>query len=134
MEISKSYKIERIDIMKLNKYTIKDLENKQPTLTYLLDNKYAKIGDMYELLEILVMVYEEDNLLDFLNDLEDRYNNKNQIKYFKENINNQPEEEQIKIFKNYKRNQQILIEQLLETLSSLDEDLVQEELKHYDFY
>lgn len=89
---------------------------------------------MYELLEILVMVYEEDNLLDFLNDLEDRYNNKNQIKYFKENINNQPEEEQIKIFKNYKRNQQILIEQLLETLSSLDEDLVQEELKHYDFY
>lgn len=80
------------------------------------------------------MVYEEDNLLDFLNDLEDRYNNKNQIKYFKENINNQPEEEQIKIFKNYKRNQQILIEQLLETLSSLDEDLVQEELKHYDFY
>lgn len=39
--------------MKLNKYTIKDLENKQPTLTYLLDNKYAKIGDMYELLEIL---------------------------------------------------------------------------------
>ena len=141
--------------MKLNKYTIKDLENKQPTLTYLLDNKYAKIGDMYELLEILedsldiyifdelqgflnsrgyIMVREEDNLLDFLNDLEDRYNNKNQIKYFKENINNQPEEEQIKIFKNYKRNQQILIEQLLETLSSLDEDLVQEELKHYDFY
>ena len=53
MEISKSYKIERIDIIKLNKYTIKDLENKQPTLTYLLDNKYAKIGDMYELLEIL---------------------------------------------------------------------------------
>ena len=141
--------------MKLNKATIKDLENKQPTLAYLLNNDLAKVVDVYELLETLEnsldicifdelqeflinrgynMFYEEDKLSDVLNVLEDRYNNKNQIKYFKENINSLTEEKQIEIFKKYKRNQQVLIEQLLEALSKLDKDLVKEELKYYEFY
>ena len=141
--------------MKLNKATIKDLENKQPTLSYLLDNDLAKIGVMYELLENLenssdicifdelssflnnngyFMVFGEDCLTDVLNDLDDRYNNKSHLNHLKENILNQSEEKQIEIFKKYKRNQQVLISQLLEALSRLDKDLVKEELKYYDFF
>ena len=56
--------------MRLNKTTIKDLENKQPTLSYLLDNDLAKVGDVYELLEILensLDIYIFDELQGFLN-------------------------------------------------------------------
>ena len=140
--------------VKLNKATIKDLDNKKPDLYYLLKNDLATINSCNELFETLEnecsidiydeaseylgirgykIISEEDTIDDMIDDLFKSYMNKNKIKHLKENINSYTEEEQIKIFNEHRKEQKIIMYQLLDALEQLDKNLVQEELKYYDY-
>ena len=140
--------------VKLNKATIKDLDNKKPNICYLLKNDLATINSCNELFEILenecsIYIYdeaseylgnqgykiisEEETINDMIDDLFKSYMNKNKIKHLKENINNYTEEEQIKIFNEHKKEQKIIMYQLLDALEQLDKDLVKEMIKKYEF-
>ena len=140
--------------VKLNKATIKDLDNKKPNICYLLKNDLATINSCNELFEILenecsIYIYdeaseylgnqgykiisEEETINDMIDDLFKSYMNKNKIKHLKENINNYTEEEQIKIFNEHKKEQKIIMYQLLDALEKLDKDLVKEMIKKYEF-
>ena len=140
--------------VKLNKTTIKDLDNKKPDICYLLENDLATINSCNELFETLEnecsidfyeeageylgnkgykIIYEEDTIEDMINDLFKSYMNKNKIKHLKENINNYTEEEQIKIFNEHRKGQEIIMYQLLDALEQLDKNLVQEGLKYYGY-
>ena len=140
--------------VKLNKTTIKDLDNKKPDICYLLENDLATINSCNELFETLEnecsidfyeeageylgnkgykIIYEEDTIEDMINDLFKSYMNKNKIKHLKENINSYTEEEQIKIFNEHRKGQEIIMYQLLDALEQLDKNLVQEELKYYGY-
>lgn len=79
------------------------------------------------------ILYEEDTINDMINDLFKSYMNKNKIKNLKENINSYTEEEQIKIFNEHRKEQKIIMYQLLDALEQLDKNLVQEELKYYGY-
>ena len=95
--------------VKLNKATIKDLDNKKPDICYLLENDLATINSCNELFETLEnecsidiydeaseylgnkgykIVYEEDTIDDVIDDLFKSYMNKNEIKELRDNINN----------------------------------------------
>ena len=143
--------------VKLNKTTIKDLDNKKPDICYLLENDLATINSCNELFETLEnecsidfyeeageylgnqgyqgykIIYEEDTIEDMINDLFKSYMNKNKIKNLKENINNYTEEEQIKIFNEHKKEQKIIMYQLLDALEQLDKETIMEGLKEYEF-
>lgn len=140
--------------VKLNKATIKDLDNKKPNICYLLENDLATINSCNELFETLEnecsidiydeaseylgnkgykIISEEDTIDDMIDDLFKSYMNKNKIKHLKENINNYTEEEQIKIFNEHKKEQKIIMYQLLDALEQLDKDLVKEMIKEYEF-
>ena len=140
--------------VKLNKATIKDLDNKKPDICYLLENDLATINSCNELFETLEnecsidiydeaseylgnqgykIISEEDTIDDMIDDLFKSYMNKNKIKHLKENINNYTEEEQIKIFNEHKKEQKIIMYQLLDALEQLDKDLVKEMIKKYEF-
>ena len=139
--------------VKLNKTTIKDLDNKKPDICYLLENDLATINSCNELFETLEncsidfyeeageylgnkgykIIYEEDTIEDMINDLFKSYMNKNKIKHLKETINSYTEEEQIKIFNEHRKGQEIIMYQLLDALEQLDKNLVQEELKYYGY-
>ena len=140
--------------VKLNKATIKDLDNKKPDLYYLLKNDLATINSCNELFETLEnecsidiydeaseylgirgykIISEEDTIDDMIDDLFKSYMNKNKIKHLKENINSYTEEEQIKIFNEHRKEQKIIMYQLLDALEQLDKNLVQEELKYYGY-
>ena len=140
--------------VKLNKTTIKDLDNKKPDICYLLENDLTTINNCNELFETLEnecsidfyeeageylgnkgykIIYEEDTIEDMINDLFKSYMNKNKIKHLKENINSYTEEEQIKIYNEHKKEQKIIMYQLLDALEQLDKNLVQEELKYYGY-
>ena len=117
---------------KLNKTTVKDLDNKKPDICYLLENDLATINSCNELFETLenecsIYIYdetseylgnqgykiisEEDTIDDMIDDLFKSYMNKNKINYLKENINSYTEEEQIKIFNEYRKEQKIIMYQ-----------------------
>lgn len=140
--------------VKLNKATIKDLDNKKPNICYLLKNDLATINSCNELFEILenecsIYIYdeaseylgnqgykiisEEETINDMIDDLFKSYMNKNKIKHLKENINNYTEEEQIKIFNEHKKEQKIIMYQLLDALEQLDKKMILEGLKEYEF-
>ena len=140
--------------VKLNKATIKDLDNKKPDICYLLEKDLATINSCNELFETLEnkcsidiydkageylgnkgykIIYEEDTIEDMINDLFKSYMNKNKIKNLKENINNYTEEEQIKIFNEHKKEQKIIMYQLLDALEQLDKKMIVERLKEYEF-
>ena len=140
--------------MKLNKTTIKDLENKKPDLCYLLKNNLATFNSYNELFETLErecsidfydeareylgnqgykVIYEEDTIDDMIEDLFNSYMNKNKIKKLKENINNYTEEEQIKMFNKYRKEQGIIMYQLLNALECLDKEIVMKGLKEYEY-
>ena len=140
--------------MKLNKATINDLTNKKPTLDYLLEKDLATVGSCSELFETLEnecsidiydeaceylgnqgykIIYEEDTIDDMIEDLFKSYYNKNKIKSLKENINNYTEEEQIKIFKEHRKEQKIIMYQLLDALEKLDKEIVEEGLKEKEY-
>ena len=142
--------------VKLNKATIKDLDNKKPDICYLLENDLATINSCNELFETLEnecsidiydeakaseylgnkgykIIYEEDTINNMIDDLFKSYMNKNKIKHLKENINSYTEEEQIKIFNEHRKEQKIIMYQLLDALEQLDKNLVQEELKYYGY-
>ena len=137
--------------VKLNKATIKDLDNKKPDICYLLENDLATINSCNELFETLEnecsidiydeaseylgnqgykIISEEETINDMIDDL---FKSKNKIKHLKENINNYTEEEQIKIFNEHKKEQKIIMYQLLDALEQLDKDLVMEVLKEYEY-
>ena len=139
---------------KLNKTTVKELNNKKPDICYLLENDLTTINSCNELFETLEnecsidfyeeageylgnkgykIIYEEDTIEDMINDLFKSYMNKNKIKHLKENINSYTEEEQIKIFNEHRKGQEIIMYQLLDALEQLDKNLVQEELKYYGY-
>ena len=140
--------------VKLNKATIKDLDNKKPDICYLLENDLATINSCNELFETLenecsIYIYdeaseylgnqgykiisEEDTINNMIDDLFKSYMNKNKIKHLKENINNYTEEEQIKIFNEHKKEQKIIMYQLLDALEQLDKKMIVEGLKEYEF-
>ena len=140
--------------VKLNKATIKDLGNKKPDICYLLKNNLATINSCNELFETLenecsIYIYdeaseylgnqgykiisEEETINDMIDDLFKSYMNKNKIKHLKENINNYTEEEQIKIFNEHKKEQKIIMYQLLDALEQLDKKMIVEGLKEYEF-
>lgn len=140
--------------VKLNKTTIKDLDNKKPDICYLLENDLATISSCNELFETLEnecsiyfyeeageylgnkgykIIYEEDTIEDMINDLFKSYMNKGKIKHIKDNINNYIEEEQIKIFNEHKKEQKIIMYQLLDALEKLDKEMIMEGLKEYEF-
>ena len=140
--------------VKLNKTTIKDLDNKKPDICYLLKNDLATINSCNELFETLEnecsidfyeeageylgkqgykIIYEEDTIEDMINDLFKSYMNKNKIKNLKENINSFNEEEQIKIYNEHKKEQKIIMYQLLDALEQLDKETIMEGLKEYEF-
>ena len=140
--------------IKLNKATIKDLNNKKPDLYYLLKNNLATFDSCNELFETLEnecsidiyeeaceylgnqgyrVISEEDTIDDMINDLFNSYMSKGKIKNLKENINSYTEEEQIKIFNEHRKEQKIIMYQLLDALEKLDKDLVKEMMKEYDF-
>ena len=68
-----------------------------------------------------------------IKDLFKSYYNKNKIKSLKENINNYTEEEQIKIFKEHRKEQKIIMYQLLDALEKLDKEIVEEGLKEKEY-
>ena len=140
--------------IKLNKATIKDLDNKKPDLCYILKNNLATINSCNELFETLEnecsiyfydeaceylgnqgyrVIYEEDTIDDMINDLFKSYMNKNKIKELRDNINNYTEEEQIKIFNENRKEQKIIMYQLLDALEKLDKETIMEGLKEYEF-
>ena len=140
--------------IKLNKTTIKDLDNKKPDICYLLENDLTTINSCNELFETLENEYcidiygeaseylgnrgykiisEEDTIDGIIDDLFKSYMNKNKIKNLKENINNYTEEEQIKIFNEHKKEQKIIMYQLLNALEKLDKKMILEGLKEYEF-
>ena len=138
--------------IKLNKATIKDLDNKKPDICYLLENDLATINSCNELFETLEnecsidfydevseylgnqgykIISEEDTIDDMINDL---FNScKGKIKNLKENINSYTEEEQIKIFNEHRKEQKIIMYQLLDALEQLDKEMIVEGLKEYEF-
>ena len=137
---------------KLNKATIKDLDNKKPDICYLLENDLATINSCNELFETLEnecsidfydevseylgnqgykIISEEDTIDDMINDL---FNScKGKIKNLKENINSYTEEEQIKIFNEHRKEQKIIMYQLLDALEQLDKEMIMDGLKEYEF-
>lgn len=140
--------------VKLNKTTIKDLDNKKPDICYLLENDLTTINSCNELFETLEnecsidfyeeageylgnqgykIIYEEDTIEDMINDLFKSYMNKNKIKHLKENINSYTEEEQIKIFNEHRKEQKIIMYQLLDALEQLDKEMIMKGLKEYEF-
>ena len=140
--------------VKLNKATIKDLDNKKPDICYLLENDLATINSCNELFETLEnecsidiydeaseylgnkgykIISEEDTINDMIDDLFKSYMNKNKIKHLKENINNYTEEEQIKIFNEHKKEQKIIMYQLLDALEQLDKEMIMDGLKYYGY-
>ena len=140
--------------VKLNKTTIKDLDNKKPDICYLLENNLATINNYNELFVTLdnncsidiyaeaseylgnqgyKIIYEEDTIDDMVEELFKSYMNKNKIKHLKENINNYTEEEQIKIFNENRKEQKIIMYQLLDALEQLDKNIVMKGLKEYEY-
>ena len=140
--------------VKLNKTTIKDLDNKKPDICYLLENDLTTINSCNELFETLEnecsidfyeeageylgnkgykIIYEEDTIEDMINDLFKSYMNKNKIKHLKETINSYTEEEQIKIFNEHRKEQKIIMYQLLDALEQLDKEMIMEGLKEYGY-
>lgn len=140
--------------IKLNKATIKDLDKKKPDICYLLENDLATINSCNELFETLEnecsidiyeesseylgnqgykIISEEDTIDDMIDDLFKSYMNKNKIKHLKENINSYTEEEQIKMFNEHKKEQKIIMYQLLDALEQLDKEIIMEGLKEYEF-
>ena len=140
--------------VKLNKATIKDLDNKKPDICYLLENNLATINSCNELFKTLEIecsidiyeeaseylgnqgykiIYEEDTIDDMVEELFKSYMNKNKIKHLKENINNYTEEEQIKMFNEHRKEQKIIMYQLLDALEQLDKEVIMEGLKEYEF-
>ena len=140
--------------VKLNKSTIKDLDNKKPDICYLLENNLATINSCNELFETLEnecsidiyeeaseylgnqgykIIYEEDTIDDMIEELFKSYMNKNKIKHLKENINNYTEEEQIKMFNEHRKEQKIIMYQLLDALEQLDKEMIMEGLKEYEY-
>ena len=118
--------------VKLNKATIKDLDNKKPDTCYLNECSIDIYDEASEYLGNKgYKIISEDTIDGMIDDLFKSC--KGKIKNLKENINSYTEEEQIKIFNEHRKEQKIIMYQLLDALEQLDKNLVQEELKYYGY-
>ena len=131
---------------KLRKATIDDLRNKEIDIIELLEDGLARIGDISELLEVL-----DEEVNDFQSEIEEWLGNKevyffdpnseylyefysrmvdkggrgkDLIRRYKENISDYSEEKQIEIFKEYNKEEEQQIQDIVNLLSNYDIDKV----------
>ena len=127
---------------KLRKATIEDLRNKRIDIIELLEDGLARIGDVSELLEVL-----DNEVNDFQSEIEEWLGNKevyfydpnseyldefysrmvdkggrgkDLIRRYKDNISDYSEEEQIEIFKEYNKEEEQQIQDIVNLLSNYD--------------
>lgn len=137
--------------MSLRKATIEDLRNKRVDITELLEENLVRIRDVSELLDTLnveVMDFQ-DEIEEWLGNkevyffdpnseyLENFYRrminkgsrNKDLIRNYKNNISDYSEEKQIEIFKEYNREEEQQIQDIVNMLSNYDIDKVKKILE-----
>lgn len=127
---------------KLRKATIEDLRNKRIDIIELMEDGLARIGDISELLEVLdgevndfqseieewmgnKEVYFFDPNSEYLEDFYSRMVNKGSrgkylIRRYKDNIADYSEEKQIEIFKEYNKEEEQQIQDIVNLLSNYD--------------
>ena len=134
----------------------KELKDLNISLSYLLENNLIEIKNLSKDLYIISQSMNYDNI-DVIEEIENylKYNNEytliykdeiissvvdnvteeleNKVKYYKEKIKNLTEEKQLEVFKDYKLTEKSIVEELVYALTKLDKNLVQEELKYYEF-
>lgn len=131
---------------KLRKATIDDLRNKEIDIIELLEDGLARVRDVSELLEVLdnEVCYFQSEIEEWLGNkevyfydpnseyLEDFYRRmikkgsrgKYLIRRYKENISDYSEEKQIEIFKEYNKEEEQQIQDIVNILSNYDIDKV----------
>ena len=136
---------------KLRKVTIEDLRNKGVDVTELLQENLVRIRDVSELLDILdnevrdfqdeieewlgnKEVYFFDPNSEYLEDFYSRMvnkgsRNKNLIRRYKDNISDYSEEKQIEIFKEYNKEEEQQIQDIVNMLSNYAIDRVKKILE-----
>ena len=135
---------------KLRKATIEDLRNKRVDITELLQENLVKIRDVSELLDTLnveVMdfqdeieewlgnkeVYFYDPNSEYLEEFYSRMVKRDLMRRYKENISDYSEEKQIEIFKEYNREEEQQIQDIISLLNNYNEDKVKKLLKENDY-
>ena len=136
---------------KLRKVTIEDLRNKEVDITELLQENLVRVRDVSELLDTLdnevrdfqdeieewlgnKEVYFFDPNSEYLEDFYSRMvnkgsRNKNLIRRYKDNISDYSEEKQIEIFKEYNKEEEQQIQDIVNMLSNYDIDRVKKILE-----
>ena len=131
---------------KLRKATIEDLRNKGVDVTELMEDGLASVKDVSELLDVLdgevndfqseieewlgnKEVYFFDPNSEYLEDFYSRMikkgsRGKDLIRRYKENISDYSEEKQIEIFKEYNKEEEQQIQDIVNMLSNYDIDKV----------
>ena len=136
---------------KLRKTTIEDLRNKGIDIVELMEEGLARVRDVSELLEVLdnevrdfqseieewlgnkeVYFYDPDS--EYLEDFYSRMvnkgsRNKDLIRRYKDNISDYSEEKQIEIFKEYNKEEEQQIQDIVNMLSNYDIDKVKKILE-----
>ena len=140
---------------KLRKATIEDLRNKRVDITELLQENLVKIRDVSELLDTINV-----EVMDFQDEIEEWLGNKEVYFYdpnsgyleefysrmvkkgsrgrdlmrrYKENISDYSEGKQIEIFKEYNREEEQQIQNIISLLNNYNEDKVKKLLKENDY-
>ena len=137
----------------LNDETVKELRFIKPELTLLIKDSLIEIDSLSKSLELMdsyclcdvldeindylikngeYIILYKDNLVEDLS-FYIRKENKEKIKKLKDKVKNLSEEEQIILFNKEKARQRNIVEELLDILDTLDEDIVKELMKEYDF-
>ena len=135
--------------MKLRKATVEDLENKCPDVKDLLENSLTYIDNIQELLEYI----DENERVDLLDEIKEYFENimiydpekeyiedfiskclKNNINRIKNKYNDKlSEEEQLKIFKEFRQEESDNLDIIMGILDNYSKDLVIEKLKENDY-
>lgn len=135
--------------MKLRKATIEDLENKCPDVKDLLENSLTYIDDIQELLRYI----DENERIDLLDEIKEYFENimiydpekeyiedfifrclKGNTNRIKNKYNDKlSEEEQLKIFKEFKQEESNDLDMIMGILNNYSKDLVIEKLKENDY-
>lgn len=140
---------------KLRKATIEDLRNKEIDITELLQENLVRIRDVSELLDTLdnemrdfqdeieewlgnKEVYFFDPNLEYLEDFYSRMvdkgsRNKDLIRRYKNNISDYSEDKQIEIFKEYNKEEEQQIQDIINLLDNYDVDKVKKLLEENDY-
>ena len=140
---------------KLRKATIEDLRNKGVDITELLEENLVRIRDVSELLDTLNV-----EVMDFQDEIEEWLGNKevyffdpnseyleefysrmvkkgsrgrDLMRRYKENISDYSEGKQIEIFKEYNREEEQQIQDIISLLNNYNEDKVKKLLKENEY-